>query len=414
MSTALTIPAYARNALMAGGNKTALTEAASGGVGGKAEFPHISIKQGRWRLINVDGDEQVLDSFAVSFAIVSINPSVSKAYYANKYQPGDEPSAPDCYSNNGLVPLPDADKIQSQQCATCDKNVWGSDVNPNNGNRLKACKDAKHISLMFLHPENLAVEEPEIFAQRLSAMSMINFSNFAKEVAANGGALDYVVVKAEFDTDADFPLIKYSVLRNMTEEEWNVVNKVRESERAPRAANADQKVIPIMAERVNHIALREGATALPAPTGEISDAELAAKRAAEAERAARVQAAKAADAALQKSNAAADKARQIARAAELNESTKLDGALGLKPELKVVDSKAAKLAALKAQMEALENGGLGDDAPDVGADHPPEVRDVKKVTDVEPKPTRQRSPVNVVNPDASTPDMDDLLAQAMR
>lgn len=403
MTTALSIPAYAKNALMVGGNKTALTEAASGGVGSKAEFPHISIKQGRWRLIDVDGEEQVLQTFAINFAIVSINPNVSKAWYEGKYQPGDEPSAPDCYSNNGMVPLPDADKIQSQQCATCDKNVWGSDVNPNNGNRLKACKDAKHISLMFLDPDNLAAETPTIYSQRLSAMSMINFSNFAKEVASAGGALDYIVIKGEFDTDADFPLIKYSVLRNMTEEEWNAVNAVRESDRAPRAANADQKVIPIMAERVNHVALREGAApALAASTGEMSVVEVETKRKAEAERQKRIEAARAADADLQKTNAAADKARQLARAKEL------EAAQAPVETEKQKKARLAREAFEAAQRELLEEDTA--DNPATGKD--PDATNVTKITDVTPKP-RQRHPVNTVNPDPATPDMDDLLSQAM-
>lgn len=400
MTTALTIPAYARNAVMVAGQKTALTEAASGGVGSKAEFPHISIKQSRWRLVDVDGEEQVLKTFAISFAIVSINPNVSKAWYENKYNPGDEPSAPDCYSNNGIVPLPDADKIQSQQCATCDKNVWGSDVNPNNGNRLKACKDAKHIGVMFLDPDNLAAEEPTVYSQRLSAMSMINFSNFAKEVAAAGGALDYIVVKAEFDDQAEFPLIKYEVLRNMTEEEWNVVNRVRESERAVRVSNGDQKVIPIMAERVHHVPVRGGE-----PTGEMSESEVEAKRKAEAERMERVRAAQAEGERLKLANAAADKERMQKRAAEL------DAAQTTQVIDPAVIEKAKKLAALKAQMEALEAeaGGIGDDAPDVGAD----ARNVTKITDAQEKP-RQRHPTNTVNPEPASADMEDLLAQAMR
>jgi hypothetical protein len=393
MSTALTIPSYAR-AVVVNGTKTALTDAASGGVGGKAEFGHISIKQSRWRIIDVEGDEKVLETFAIPFAVVSINPSVSKAWYANKYQPGDEPSAPDCYSNNGIAPFPDADKIQSQQCATCDKNVWGSDVNPNNGNKLKACKDAKHIGIMFLTPDNLEAEEPTIYAQRLSAMSMINFSNFAKDVAAQGGALDYIVIKAEFDSDADYPLIKYSVIRNMTEDEFNVVDKVRNSERAVRVANADQKVIPIAAERVNHV---QGL--LAAPTGEMAQAEVDAARAAEkaeTERKARIAKAHA-EAAEQ------DKLRQAARAKEL--------AAAAPAEPTAAQIKAKKLAEARAAFEAAQADLLGADDPSVGAD--PDATNVTKITDVEAKP-RQRSPVNVVKPEAASSQIDDMLAEAMK
>lgn len=398
MSTQLTIPAYAQ-ALVVAGNKTALTEAASGGVGGRAEFPHISIKQSRWRLVDVEGEELVLKSFAVQFAVIAINPTVSKSWYMNKYSPGDEPSAPDCYSDNGVVPMPDSDLIQSQQCATCDKNVWGSDVNPTNGKKLKACRDAKNVAWMFLNADNLQAEVPEIYAQRLSAMSMINFSNFAKEVANNGGALDYVVIGAEFDDQAEYPLIKYSVVRNMTEAEYLIVNSVRESVRATAAAKMDQKVIPILLEQVKNVPLR-----LAAPEGDSHAAgveDLAAVQ-KEAERMQRVRAAQAAAAAQ-----STDKERMQARAAELAQQTQV-----IDPALV---EKAKKLAAMKAQMAAME-AELND--PSAGADqgqggtNPADATNVTKITDVEPK--KPRNPVNVVDPAPASNEMEDLLAQALK
>jgi hypothetical protein len=376
---------------MAAGQKTVLTEAASGGVGGKAEFPHISIKQSRWRLIDVDGTEDVLQTFAISFAIIGINQNVSKAWYAAKYKPGDEPSAPDCYSNNGQVPLPDADRIQSQQCATCDKNVWGSDINPQTGTKLKACKDAKHVSLMFLNPENLAEAEPTIYQQRLSAMSMINFSNFAKEVASQGSALDWIVIKAEFDDTAEYPLIKYSVLRNMTEDEWKVVAKVREGERAQRSCNNDQKVIPILAERVNHVPLI-GGPASAAATGEMSQAQVDGAR--EAER--------------RQANADNERQQRIANAHAADAKVQADNAEVA--ARRTAEAKAKKLADAKAAFEAAQRELELPDVPDLDA---AAAQNVTKITDVEPK-VRQRSPVNVVQPEPASSEMDDLLAQAMQ
>lgn len=398
MSTQLTIPEYAQ-AVLVQGNKTALTEAASGGVGGKAEFPHISVEGSRWRLIDVEGVENVLKTFAINFAIVGINSFVSKAWYKDKFVPGGERGAPDCYSDNGQVPYPDAGLIQSQQCATCDKNVWGSDVNPQNGNKLKACKDTKHVSLMFLNPENLAAEVPEVYSQRLSAMSMINFSNFAKDVAAQGGALDFIVVQAEFDTDASYPLVKFSVLRNMTKDEWEVVNRVRSSDRTVRSTGMDQKVIPIMAEAVNHVPLKLELQQ-PAATGELTQAQVEAQRAAEADRMARVQAARIAHDKLAADNAAADKARMEKRAAEL--------AAAAAPATPAETPAQKKLREAREALAALEAEAGITDVPSFPAD----AQDVNKVTDITPK-VRQRSPVNVVQPDKPSDDMEALLAAAM-
>ena len=60
-------------------------------------------------------------------------------------------------------------------------------------------------------------------------MNMIAFADFAqKEVAARGISLSHIVVRASFDDSASFPKVQFSVLRNMTAEEYAAVNALRE------------------------------------------------------------------------------------------------------------------------------------------------------------------------------------------
>ena len=395
-TTSLTVPAYARN--LAVGVRTALTAAATGGVGGNAPFPHISIKQSRWRLVDIEGEETIVKSFAIEFSVIAINPSVSKSFYLKKYSPGDDATAPDCYSDDGKVPSPDADQPQSVNCATCANNVWGSAVNPTNGKKLKACKDAKRLSIMFLNEENVVAEKPEIYSWRLAAMSMINFSNFAKEVAGNGGALDFVVVRAEFDDTAEYPLVNYSVVRNMTEEEYNAVQAIRTSDEAKVSVGFNDTPVAFV-ERVVPVQQSK-----PSPEKAPAEDDMAAAIAVETAR--QVAMAK----------ARVDAKRVEAENAEV--ATRRAAAAQAQKPLSDAATKAAAKQAFDAAVAAAVRAQMGTQA-DVFEDVPdsvtmPDRTELKEpVTDVVEKP-RQRSALNVVKPAAASNDMEDLLAAALR
>lgn len=402
-TTSLIVPAYARN--LAVGVRTALTAAATGGVGGNAPFPHISIKQSRWRLVDVEGEETIVKSFAIEFAVVAINPVVSKSFYIKAYSPGDDATAPDCYSDDGRTPSVDADQPQSVNCATCGNNVWGSAVNPTNGKKLKACKDAKRLSIMFLNEENVQLAKPEIYSWRLAAMSMINFSNFAKEVSGNGGALDFVVIRAEFDDTAEYPLVNYSVVRNMTEEEYNAVQAVRTSDEAKVSVGINDTPVAFV-ERVAPVQqVKPRASVNPSEDPEVSQADdMAAAIAVETARQMAI------------AQARVNAKRVEAENAEV--ATRRAAAAQAQKPLSDEATKAAAKQAFDAAVAAAVRAQMGTQA-DVFEDVPdsvtrPNRTEVKfTVTDVVEKP-RQRSALNVVKPAAASDDMEDLLAAALR
>ena len=227
---------------------SALDTAACTGVGGAAPFPHISIAQSRWRVINAEGVETVLKTFDVDLAVVAVNPAKSKTYYAKVYSPGEtEPTAPDCYSDDGIKPGENAQSPQSTSCMTCPHNVWGSAVNPVSGKKVKACKDSKRVSVAFINDGKLS----EVYGWRLSPMNMLAFADFVqKEVAARGISLSYIVVRASFDDSASYPKVQFSVLRNMTAEEYAAVNALREEPIARIACGLEATPIAVQARVV--------------------------------------------------------------------------------------------------------------------------------------------------------------------
>lgn len=64
----------------------------------------------------------------VDLVIVHSSPAISKIFYEELYQEGSTES-PDCFSSNGVVPDQAAPRKQSELCATCPKNAWGSRAN---------------------------------------------------------------------------------------------------------------------------------------------------------------------------------------------------------------------------------------------------------------------------------------------
>lgn len=263
-----------------------LAAAASAGVGGRM-FKALSFKQSRFRVIDEEGTEKVLETFALPLAILAVNPAVSKTYYIKAYSPGDDPVAPDCWSDDGRTPDISSQHMQAQSCAACKQNVWGSAVNPQNGKPLKACKDAKRMSVAIPGDPSKSA-----YSVRLSAMNMQSFAKFVREkVLAQGIRLDHIIVKASFDSTAEFPLLQFEVLRNMTLEEYQTYGAMRQTDEAKGPAGLGEKIItveapvqtvqaPVQASQpVVHPDI-ENAFSEPIPAQAIADAEDDAKLAA--------------------------------------------------------------------------------------------------------------------------------------
>ena len=111
------------------GQPSALAQSLAGGIGNGGDFPRISIKGARFRIKEGDA-ETVLQETSLDVVIVGANPRLSKTWYSKQWTPDAEPSAPDCYSLDGVRPHPDSADMQNDLCATCPHNAWGSKITP--------------------------------------------------------------------------------------------------------------------------------------------------------------------------------------------------------------------------------------------------------------------------------------------
>lgn len=202
------------------GSASALSQSLAGGIGGGANFPRISIKGSRFRI--VEGDtETVLDSLTLDVVIVGANPRLSKQWYKKAWSKDAEPVAPDCFSLDGINPDPESADKQNDLCATCPQNAWGSRVHPETGQELKACADQKRLAVV-------AADDPEgpVYLLQVTPAALRGLNQYQKELSVRGIPAEIVKTKVGFDTDASFPKLKFGFGGFLDEDTQAAVDKL--------------------------------------------------------------------------------------------------------------------------------------------------------------------------------------------
>lgn len=207
-----------------------LNDMAAQGTGGTGvSVNKISLKQSRFRLV-VGGEEvKVIADPFLDVIIVRANEGLNKAFYLKAYQPGQDPEAPDCYSEDGVRPHAQSRNKQCDTCAACPQNQWGSKINPQTGAKIKACADSKRVAI--LPPGNV---QGDMFQLAIPAASMKDFGAYLRllNTAQTPVLFNEVVTRVEFDTDATYPKIKFSPQRYLTNEQYAAVTDRYESDEA--------------------------------------------------------------------------------------------------------------------------------------------------------------------------------------
>ncbi len=203
------------------GVQSALAQSLTGGLssGGGEAFPRISIKGARFRII--DGDtETVLDSTSLDVVIVGANPRLSKTWYAKQWTPDSEPSAPECFSLDGIGPDPQSTKPQNDLCASCPQNAWGSKVTPQ-GQQIKACADQKRLAVV-------AADDADgpIYLLQVTPAALKGLNQYQKELSVRGIPPEIVKTKVSFDTDASYPKLKFTFGGFLDEGQQSVVDEL--------------------------------------------------------------------------------------------------------------------------------------------------------------------------------------------
>lgn len=229
------------------GKSSALAQALTGGISSGESIPRISIKGGRFRIVE-GGNETILDTTKLDVIIVGANPRLSKAWYSKAWSKEAEPTAPDCFSLDGIGPHTDSTNPQNDLCASCPHNAWGSKVT-DSGQQIKACPDQKRLAVV-------AADDPSgpIYLLQVTPAALKGLNAYQKELSMRGFSPEIVKTRITFDTDASFPKIMFGFGGFIDDQDQATVDTLFGS----------QSVREITGEASGHVGARPATAALPA------------------------------------------------------------------------------------------------------------------------------------------------------
>ena len=203
------------------GSPSKLTAALGAGIGGES-IPRISIKGARFRIVE-GGTETPLNSLHLDVIVVGVNPRVSKTWYAKKWSADAEPAAPDCASLDGVRPNADSPQPQSELCASCPKNAWGS-ARSENGKDIKACSDTRRLAVV-------SADDPSgpIYLLTVTPAALSALKAYEQALSRHGYPVEIVRTRVSFDPNASFPRLVFSFAGFISEEDQEVVSALHDT-----------------------------------------------------------------------------------------------------------------------------------------------------------------------------------------
>lgn len=190
-------------------------------AGVRGGYSVVSIRGSRWHIKVSDEETTVTDPVSgdpvgsLRLVLLKASPNVSKNFYSGGYEEGSS-EAPTCWSIDGKVPDPAADK-QAPSCAACPKNQFGSRIT-DAGKKVKACGDSRRMAVI---PEGDFANElyggPMLL--RVPASSLSNLSQYGKKMKNKGFPYNTIVTRASFDHTVSFPKLEFNATRPLTDDE---------------------------------------------------------------------------------------------------------------------------------------------------------------------------------------------------
>ena len=214
----------------------ALASELAGGV--TSSFPIISYRGKVWRIRKGGEEVSYIDQNgdpvpSIEVVMVKSNKLPSKLFYEKKYEEGsNEP--PRCWSTNGVNPDHAVQNPINSVCATCDMNKWGSRITEA-GKKGRACSDTRRMVVAFTNELATKGADAHMFLMRIPPASLNPLKDYAEKALAPAGVEYFAVAtRIGFDTSAAHPKLTFRATRYLTEEEYEIVQGLRESDDVAR------------------------------------------------------------------------------------------------------------------------------------------------------------------------------------
>ena len=197
-------------------------------LAGKSGVKRIVPKNGIFRK-TVGGEEMGKVKGNLSAIIVNASPHVGRIFYAKQWSPDAEPTAPDCFSNDGRTPDAGAENPQAERCDNCQQNIKGSGM----GNS-KACRYSRRIAMVLEEDFGTSLEG-EVYQMNLASKSLFGegagdnthtFENYSKYLSNNGKSLDYVVTQISFNEENDNQSVLFTPTGYINKAQYAVTSEV--------------------------------------------------------------------------------------------------------------------------------------------------------------------------------------------
>jgi hypothetical protein len=200
MSNVTTVPAHIAARIAARQQSGTKSTIASAIVSDGPNIPRISIRAGRYRLVE-DGVETTV-GVTLDTIIVGANPRVSKVFYGKAFDASASDVRPDCWSNDGLRPDVSVDKPVNAGCADCPHNVLGSKILPS-GAKSKLCSDQRHLAIVP------AADPTKVYSLTVPVSGMKSLREYFKELGNYGVGPEEAITELGFDDTASYPKITF-------------------------------------------------------------------------------------------------------------------------------------------------------------------------------------------------------------
>ncbi|NBS69507.1 hypothetical protein EBT31_11425 [bacterium] len=197
-------------------------------LAGKSGVKRLVPKNGIFRKM-VGGEEMGKVKGALNAVVVNASPKVGRIFYAKQWSPDSEPTAPDCFSNDGVAPDQGAANPQASACNDCQQNIKGSGMGSS-----KACRYSRRIAVVLEEDFNTSLSG-EVYQMNLASKSLFGdsngdnthtFENYTKYLANNGKSIDHVITQISFNEDNDNQSVLFTPVRFINRNEYEVTSKV--------------------------------------------------------------------------------------------------------------------------------------------------------------------------------------------
>jgi hypothetical protein len=216
----------------------------AGGITGG--FGVVSLRGKTWR-VKWQGDERVMmrpdgdgPRSSIEVVIIKASPVISKVYYEKGYD-GETSAPPDCWSTNGQTPDPASSKRQSNTCAGCKWNAFGSKISEA-GKASKACADSKRLAIVPLDDiPNEMFGGPMLL--RVPAASLKEVLAYAQKLSSAGYPYFAVATRMSFDVEAEYPKLVFNAIRVLDADEAKMVVELQKDPKVGRILSEAVEVV---------------------------------------------------------------------------------------------------------------------------------------------------------------------------